>query len=508
MAGFVHDGAAAEGVQLVVHHLRTFDLADEGGSGLAREDFAAIDEHQHVAKDHLAFLIDGADAVRVTIEGHAEVRTVGLYRRDEVFEIFGQGRVGMVVWKAAVHVEEQFGDVAVELLKQTVQDGACGAVACVQNHLDAALELKVGRDFVDVGRDAVEVGDRAAGIVVKVAGFDHLAEKLDLVAVDGALPANGFEAVVFRRVVGPRDHDAAVGGKLDAGIIEDRRRDAADVVDLATAFDQTGDQSVAKTVGGEANIAADVHLVAASGLTLNVGAEGLAEESDAVARKVDIGDAANVVFAEDRRVQTHLPGTVAFFGNFPAGNPQWKDVRARRVATEQQLVERMASGDEAAFEAIYHDHQRGIFRFSLHMSGDHGIAEEITQEAFVALIERPAGFDGARGSLAAYLYGVARNLLRKRMRQDWSVEPLPEGDLGVLAAEEEDPTDSFALEAVRAAVVSLPPVYREAVALCDLQEASYEEAAAILDCAIGTVRSRLFRGRKMLALKLKGAVRV
>ncbi len=165
----------------------------------------------------------------------------------------------------------------------------------------------------------------------------------------------------------------------------------------------------------------------------------------------------------------------------------------------------MAGGDEAAFEAIYHDHQRGIYRFSLHMSGDRAIAEEITQDAFVALIERPNGFDGARGTLAAYMFGVARNLLRKRMRLDWASEPLLDTDY---AAEDEDPVEAFTLEAVRAAVVSLPPVYREAVALCDLQEASYEEAAAILDCAIGTVRSRLFRGRRMLALKLKGAVRV
>ncbi|BDC50600.1 hypothetical protein F183_A29160 [Bryobacterales bacterium F-183] len=179
------------------------------------------------------------------------------------------------------------------------------------------------------------------------------------------------------------------------------------------------------------------------------------------------------------------------------------------MVTEQQLVERMAGGDEAAFEAIYHDHQRGIFRFSLHMSGDQGIAEEITQEAFVALIERPQGFDGSRGGLASYLFGIARNLLRKRMRMDWAVEPLPDGDYALASTSDEDELfDAFALDAVRAAVVSLPPVYREAVALCDLQEASYEEAAAILDCAIGTVRSRLFRGRKMLAMKLKGAVRV
>jgi RNA polymerase sigma-70 factor, ECF subfamily len=164
----------------------------------------------------------------------------------------------------------------------------------------------------------------------------------------------------------------------------------------------------------------------------------------------------------------------------------------------------MARGDESAFDAIYQDHQRSIFRFSLHMSGDHAVAEEITQDAFMALIERPHGFDGARGTLAAYLFGVTRNLLRKRLRLDLLSEPL-EFDI---AADEDDPMDSLTAEAVRNAVLTLPPVYREVVALCDLQEASYEEAAAILECAVGTVRSRLFRGRKLLASKLKGAVRV
>ena len=71
-----------------------------------------------------------------------------------------------------------------------------------------------------------------------------------------------------------------------------------------------------------------------------------------------------------------------------------------------------------------------------------------------------------------------------------------------------DPLELFTVESVRAAVFSLPPVYREAVALCDLREASYEEAAAILECAVGTVRSRLFRGRRLLCSKLKGMVRV
>lgn len=176
------------------------------------------------------------------------------------------------------------------------------------------------------------------------------------------------------------------------------------------------------------------------------------------------------------------------------------------MASEQELVRRMARGDEAAFESIYHDHQNGLFRFAWHMSGDRSTAEEIVQDAFVALLEKPDGFDGARGALSGYLYGIARNLLRKRLRAEWAEEPL--GEDADPPAAEVDPDESFTVESVRAAVLSLPPVYREVVALCDLQEASYEEAAAVLECAVGTVRSRLFRGRRLLSSKLRRSVGV
>jgi RNA polymerase sigma-70 factor (ECF subfamily) len=68
----------------------------------------------------------------------------------------------------------------------------------------------------------------------------------------------------------------------------------------------------------------------------------------------------------------------------------------------------------------------------------------------------------------------------------------------------EDLTRRESIEQVRKAVLSLPPVFREVVVLCDLQDSSYEDAAAALDCPVGTVRSRLSRGRAMLAKKLRG----
>ena len=69
----------------------------------------------------------------------------------------------------------------------------------------------------------------------------------------------------------------------------------------------------------------------------------------------------------------------------------------------------------------------------------------------------------------------------------------------------EDLTRRESIEQVRQAVLSLPPVFREAVVLCDLQDSSYEDAAVALDCPVGTVRSRLSRGRAMLVRKLRGA---
>jgi RNA polymerase sigma-70 factor, ECF subfamily len=105
--------------------------------------------------------------------------------------------------------------------------------------------------------------------------------------------------------------------------------------------------------------------------------------------------------------------------------------------------------------------------------------------------------------VAAFLYGIARNLILRRLEREGRYHPESDcenfaGDSSVL----DDLTRSESIEHVRRAVLSLPPTYREVVVLCDLQETSYEDAAVALDCPIGTVRSRLNRARGMLARKL------
>jgi RNA polymerase sigma-70 factor (ECF subfamily) len=168
------------------------------------------------------------------------------------------------------------------------------------------------------------------------------------------------------------------------------------------------------------------------------------------------------------------------------------------------------------------------------MAGNASVAEDVTQEVFLVLIRDPGRFDPSRASLKAFLYGVARNHTLRALEKESRFAPYIEpgtapgadtteefagrvsassasGQTGIAGTFREefipDPSAELLrreeIDRVRRAVLSLPAVYREAVVLCDLQELSYEEAAQSLQCAPGTLRSRLHRGRGMLAARLR-----
>jgi RNA polymerase sigma-70 factor (ECF subfamily) len=177
------------------------------------------------------------------------------------------------------------------------------------------------------------------------------------------------------------------------------------------------------------------------------------------------------------------------------------------MLSDDELLAAARNGDEAAFTELYRRRQGAVYRFALHMSGDTAVSEDVTQEVFLALLEGGGRFDPSRGTLLSFLYGIARNLVLRRLERTHPEDSQAPAD--ELAAEEDvldDLTRRETIEAVRSAVLSLPVLYREAVVLCDLEDVSYDEAAMALGCPLGTVRSRLSRGRAMLAQKL--AVRV
>ena len=172
---------------------------------------------------------------------------------------------------------------------------------------------------------------------------------------------------------------------------------------------------------------------------------------------------------------------------------------------EAQLLERARAGDEQAFGELFARHQGPIFRYAVHMCGAEA-ADDVVQETFLAVLKPAGRFDAQRGTVGGYLFGIARHLMLKRLG---GRQALPAEDVETMAAQPSADLNALDLlsrrelvDAVRSAIASLPPVYRETIVLCDLQEMEYQAAATLLECPIGTVRSRLHRARTLLAGKL------
>ena len=185
---------------------------------------------------------------------------------------------------------------------------------------------------------------------------------------------------------------------------------------------------------------------------------------------------------------------------------------AKNDEQDDVLLRRSAKGDEEAFTRLYRRHQGPLYRFALRMCGHPWAAEEIVQDVFMTLIREPKKFDPERGTVGAFLYGVARNRVLKHLERsprDFSLEEKLERESGMQARITERFTPAEWAEAVerreqvRVAVLELPIEFRETVVLCELEEMSYEEAANLLECPVGTIRSRLHRGRALLSAKLE-----
>jgi RNA polymerase sigma-70 factor, ECF subfamily len=193
------------------------------------------------------------------------------------------------------------------------------------------------------------------------------------------------------------------------------------------------------------------------------------------------------------------------------------------------LLGRMIAGDEEAFTLLYRRRHPAIYRFALHMSGNVALAEDVTQEVFMTLIRDAKRFDPERGTLGGFLFGIARNHLRRRWEQERHSLPLPDdadeldsllsssarvgrngvsngngngNGRGPFLLSRDEYTSLETVGRVRQAISTLPENYREVVILCELEEMSYEDAASALDCPVGTVRSRLHRARALLVEKL------
>lgn len=165
----------------------------------------------------------------------------------------------------------------------------------------------------------------------------------------------------------------------------------------------------------------------------------------------------------------------------------------------------MREGDRDAFAACYRRFRPDVYRFAAHMTGSAATADDIVQDVFLSVIRDIRRFDPARGSLQGWLLGITRNHVRRwHQRRRWLA--LTGGDEGAVGTVDEDPAVALSRQqdeaALRRALTDIPARYREVIVLCDLQELPYEAAAQALRVPIGTVRSRLHRGRARLARTL------
>lgn len=177
---------------------------------------------------------------------------------------------------------------------------------------------------------------------------------------------------------------------------------------------------------------------------------------------------------------------------------------------DAKLLRRAWKGNESAFSDLFARYQRRIYQYAARMCG-RAAADDVVQETFLAVL-KAGSFDAAKGTVASYLFGIARHHVIRRLQKRGAdlTESVPVDDLSI-ACPQESAFDVLARErtiaAVREAIDGLPPLYREVIVLCDLQEMDYETTADVIQRPIGTVRSRLHRARAMLFAKLTSGIR-
>ncbi len=174
---------------------------------------------------------------------------------------------------------------------------------------------------------------------------------------------------------------------------------------------------------------------------------------------------------------------------------------------DEDLVRRFLSGDRAAFAVLVERHERRVYNLALRMTGKEEDARDAAQEAFLTVLRKLSSFRG-EAAFTTWLHRVTVNacydLLRKRQRQPL----LDRGGNDDLPRPEPPPAPDHADDAafsidVRRALLEVPEDFRAVMILHDVQDLPQEEVAAILSIPVGTVKSRLHRGRVALARALQ-----
>lgn len=167
--------------------------------------------------------------------------------------------------------------------------------------------------------------------------------------------------------------------------------------------------------------------------------------------------------------------------------------RRPHLIDERELWKKISAGDAQAFDAWYRETAPRLRIFLRHLLASPLAAEDVMQETYTHIWRRPQGFDPDRGTLRAWLYGIAR----KQAAEWWRIQK-PTEPLGPLEFENAAPGQAESSSVMADLLRQLPVEQRSLLWLREVEGQSYAELAAILDIPVGTVRSRLFAAREAL----------
>lgn len=182
--------------------------------------------------------------------------------------------------------------------------------------------------------------------------------------------------------------------------------------------------------------------------------------------------------------------------------------------TDQELVKRSIEGDEGAFNELINRYKRGVFTLIIRMVRDREAAEDLSQDTFIRLYASLRSYK-PEFKLSSWIFKIANNLaidhLRKVRPNVLSLDgPIEMGEDRIeiqVSSSDESPLDRLEAlelgEAIHRAIMELPVDFRRVIILRHVEDLSYEEIAEVTGLPLGTVKTLIFRGRRLLQKKLR-----
>lgn len=177
---------------------------------------------------------------------------------------------------------------------------------------------------------------------------------------------------------------------------------------------------------------------------------------------------------------------------------------------DNQLMERVKSGDAAAFEQIFREYERSLLNFFYRLCFSQTLAEDLTQETFLRLWRSRGGYDPAAGKFSTYLFQVAKNCWLSHSQTKKYRAQRSSAELGEMPDTAGAPDPGRVAEAadlqrkLREAIAGLPDELRIPFILSRYEELKYEQIGQVLDISPRTVERRVSDAAKLLAKRLKG----